>query len=219
MQVAASAECMLKRSDAWAARIIADRLHDLEHGTLSPSSDPQQRSSIRSRLLSDAAALGGAINDLKRIANAYAPINSLPDELLLAIINCVAKAEPSVFKINGMEHTAGKPEEKTLGYLKVAHICHRWRQSLLPQSPTSEADVVLSAAAPCFGVHLRIFSFPSIHLIAGLSTLDLFRLDNLNVDQTMALLSQASSLETISFMNCGWQTRRIDEENTTDVTL
>ncbi|KAH8999513.1 hypothetical protein EDB92DRAFT_2111491 [Lactarius akahatsu] len=105
-------------------------------------------------------SLEGSIRALKLRRNTFAPISSLPNEVI-AIIFSFLRARVTLFAI--------KPGKKPdgLAWLRVAHVCHQWREIALNQPHFwSHVDFTAVSSAGAAEILSRAKTVP-LHLEVG----------------------------------------------------
>ena len=88
--------------------------------------DPNSREHLRQAIDDEIKSLEGSIRALRHRRNELAPISSLPTELIEAIFSLLR--EPGTLPPSTLD---GKPDH--LALLRVAHVCHHWREITLNQ--------------------------------------------------------------------------------------
>ncbi|KAF8256844.1 hypothetical protein EI94DRAFT_1762422 [Lactarius quietus] len=85
------------------------------------------REYLRQAIDTEIESLEGSIRALRHRRNALAPVSSLPTEVISTIFSLVRAASASLPFILGE-----KPDR--LAWLRVAHVCHQWREIALNHS-------------------------------------------------------------------------------------
>ena len=98
-------------------------------------------------------AIDAEIQALKRRRNTLAPISSLPTEVTTTIFFFFRVPVPS--SSDSLFTRVQKPESDSLAWLRIAHVCHHWREIVLNQ--------------PLFWSHVNFNSFSSVGMAEILS--------------------------------------------------
>ncbi|KZV63545.1 hypothetical protein PENSPDRAFT_657224 [Peniophora sp. CONT] len=149
----------------------------------------------------------------------HAPIHSLPTELLLCIIDCAAKTEPALWRVDGSSEPAHGPvNQRALGYLRIGHVCHLWRQLCLEASCTITLEAAHSAPTLISGFSVDTLNgvrpwstrVPPTTTLAGLRVLRISSVNGLDMVKTVTLISLAPSLEILNLFSCTWNIYKAD---------
>ncbi|KAH8994106.1 hypothetical protein EDB86DRAFT_1283301 [Lactarius hatsudake] len=99
-------------------------------------------------------SLEGSIRALKFRRNALTPISFLPTEVITTIFSFLVPVAPSPFTILGE-----RPDHLT--WLRVAHVCHHWREIVLNQPLFwSHVDFTVLTSAGAAGILTRAKTAP-----------------------------------------------------------
>ncbi|KAH9047734.1 hypothetical protein EDB84DRAFT_1460873 [Lactarius hengduanensis] len=124
---------------------------------MDPSSSPTQANSReyqQQAIDAEIKSLEGSIRALKLRRNALTPISSLPTEVIAAIFSFLLPIAPSPFTILGE-----RPDQLT--WLRVASVCHHWREIALNQPLFwNHVDLTTLTSAGAAGILARAKTVP-----------------------------------------------------------
>ncbi|KAH9043540.1 hypothetical protein EDB83DRAFT_2677433 [Lactarius deliciosus] len=130
----------------WGNAITANASHGFLMDQSSSPGQAKSREYQQQAIDAEIKSLEGSIRALKLRRNALTPISSLPTEVITTIFSFLIPVAPSPFTILGE-----KPDH--LSWLRVARVCHHWREIALNQPLFwSHVDFTVLTSAGAAGV-------------------------------------------------------------------
>ena len=129
--------------------------------------DTTPREYLRKAIDDEIKSLEGSIRALRHQRNALAPISSLPTEVILTIFSLMHAPGTSR---GTSSHVMQGEESDCLAWLRMAHVCHQWREIALNQ-PLFWSHVNFTTVSPAGAAEIlaRAKSVP-LHLEADVSS-------------------------------------------------